>query len=107
VVWHKRIAEHLNGIGKRLKIITEDGEEAHVYTDEDIHYIMKAKFLGMEKCKIGARVIERPRSSRKLDHAAFCYWMTQIEEMVFTYYDLVLEVQANDQYSMYKEAQLK
>ena len=111
-VWHKQIAKHLNAIGKRVDVLKDvDGKTKKVgereYTDKDVHYQMKCKFLGMEKVQYGNNVVERPASSKKLNHSEFCFFMTQIEEMALTYFDLVLEVRANDEYSKYKEAQLK
>ena len=111
-VWHGEIADYLNSIGKRVDILkeNENGKLEKIgdrpYEKEDIHYQMKAKFLGMVKIKCGNSIREEPRNSSDLEHNDFCYWMSQIEEMAFDYWGLVLKVQAKDEYSRYKEAQL-
>jgi len=110
-VWHGHIADHLNSIGKTVDILDENerGETVKIgerpYNKDDIHYQMKAKFLGMVKIRCGNTVRKVPRNSSDLEHNEFCFWMSQIEEMAYDYWGLVLPIYAKDEYSRYKEAQ--
>lgn len=75
-IWMNDLAKLFNSKG--LRIEGEQGERD--YDKDDCHDLMRTMFLGMEEKKLSKTVINKLKSTRKLNSSEFCNYMERIEE---------------------------
>jgi hypothetical protein len=88
--WLQLIAEHVStGI--------------NVYSKDDMHDLLRHKFLGTEEVQIGTEVITRLPSTTKLQRAEMAQYMNRVEAWS-TDMGLLLPIPAENEYAKYREA---
>jgi hypothetical protein len=83
-----------------------DQLEKHVgHTKDDLHDLVKYKFLGSEEVTVGSETMVRLRSTTKLDKHAMYSFMSQVEAWALSL-DLYLLIPADNDYAKMREAQM-
>lgn len=104
-IWMDHIAKHLAEKGIKITLFDDDGNESGIrgFQKEDAHDLCRSQFLGFERKIISKTRVKNLKSTRLLNSAEFCHYMTQVRQWAYDVLKLNLPDPVESEYREFTE----